>query len=84
MAPLVYAAPLSADALAAATAADELGAQTVALPPFGSTPPYWPLDQAIRCTFSTLLGTPTGVREVVLVLRSVAAYEGYAEALARQ
>jgi len=64
--------------------ADELGAQTVALPPFGSTPPYWPLDQAIRCTFSTLLGTPTGVREVVLVLRSVAAYEGYAEALARQ
>ncbi len=64
--------------------ADELGARTLAVQPFGSTHPYWPLDQAIRCTFSTLLGTPTVVREVLLVLKTAAACEAYAEALARQ
>jgi O-acetyl-ADP-ribose deacetylase (regulator of RNase III) len=64
--------------------ADELGVRTLALQPFGSTYPYWPLDQAIRCTFSTLSGTPTSVREVLLVLKTAASCEAYAEALARQ
>ena len=64
--------------------ADELGARTVAMRPVGSTQPYWPLDQAIRCTFSTLFGTPTEVRELALVLATVAGCEAYAEALARE
>ena len=64
--------------------ADELGARTVALQPFGSTYPYWPLDQAIRCAFGTLRGTPTAVRDLFLVLKTPAACEAYAEALARR
>lgn len=65
-------------------AADELGARTIALPALGTTPPYWPLQDATRVCLTTLFGTRTAVREVRLVLSSPAGLELFAEALARR
>ena len=65
------------------TVADDLGAGTLALTPLGMTLPYWPLDVATRLLVGTLLHTPTRVREAVLVVRTPAALEVLATALAR-
>jgi O-acetyl-ADP-ribose deacetylase len=63
--------------------ADDLGAGTVALTPLGMTLPYWPLDVVTRLLTGTLLHTPTRVREATLVVRTPAALEVLAAALAR-
>jgi len=65
-------------------AADAVGAETVAMRPLGTSAPYWPLETAIRVAIGVLPNTPTGVREVRLVLRTAAALEPFAEALARR
>ena len=65
-------------------AADDLDAQSVALTPFGTVAPYWPLAEAVRLCLGTLHASPTGVREVRLVLSSPGALEVFAEALARR
>lgn len=64
--------------------ADDLGAGTLALTPLGMTLPYWPLDVATRLVTGTLLHTPTRVREATLVVRTPAALEVLATALARR
>jgi O-acetyl-ADP-ribose deacetylase (regulator of RNase III) len=64
--------------------ADELGARSVALTPFGLTQPYWPLERATRVAISTLPHTLTVVREGLLVVRTPAASAVMTEALARR
>ncbi|WP_158220998.1 macro domain-containing protein [Kineosporia sp. R_H_3] len=63
--------------------ADALGARTLALTPIGMTQPYWPLDVATRVALTTLPNTPTRVREATLVVRTPAALDVVASALAR-
>ncbi len=64
--------------------ADDLGARTLWVPAFGTVLPYWPLSDAARLAFSTLLNTITSVRELTLHVSSPAAVEIYLDALARQ
>ena len=47
------------------------------------TQPYWPLDVATRVALTTLPNTPTRVREATLVVRTPAALDVVAAALAR-
>ncbi|MGH3780691.1 MAG: O-acetyl-ADP-ribose deacetylase [Pseudonocardiaceae bacterium] len=50
--------------------ADELGAQTVALPAVSAGVYGWPLDDAARIALTTVQNTPTRVREARFVLFS--------------
>jgi O-acetyl-ADP-ribose deacetylase (regulator of RNase III) len=65
-------------------AADAVGARTLALRPLGTSDPYWPLEVAVRSATGVLPHTSTQVRDVQLVLRTPAALEPFAEALARR
>lgn len=64
--------------------AGRLGATTVAMTPPGMTRPYWPVEVAVRVATTTLPNTLTRVRETVLVVRTAAAVDVLAEALARR
>jgi O-acetyl-ADP-ribose deacetylase len=64
--------------------ADGLGVRTLAMAPIGMTHPYWPLDVATRVATGTLTNTVTKVREVHLVVRTPAARDAIAEAVARE
>ncbi len=64
--------------------ADSLGVTTLAMAPLGMTHPYWPLDIATRVATGTLTNTITRVREVRLVVRTPAACDAVAEAVARE
>jgi O-acetyl-ADP-ribose deacetylase (regulator of RNase III) len=64
-------------------AADELGGRTLAVTPFGLTLPYWPIDTATRVALGTLRNSGCRVRETTLVVRTAAALDVLAEALAR-
>jgi len=74
---------LSATYRATLGAADAVGARSLALVPFGFVRPYWPLEVAVRVALSTVSNTPTGVRRVTFVVRTPAALDVIAEALAR-
>lgn len=65
-------------------AADEVGAASLAIRPLGTVDPYWPLDVAVRAAVGVLPHVITGVRDVRLVVRTPAAVEPFAEALARR
>jgi O-acetyl-ADP-ribose deacetylase (regulator of RNase III) len=65
-------------------AADAVGARSLAVRPLGTSDPYWPLEIAVRAATGVLPHTPTHVSEVQLVLRTAAALEPFAEALARR
>jgi len=64
--------------------ADDLGVTTLAMAPLGLSHPYWPIDIATRVATATLTNTITRVREVRLVVRTPAALEVMAEAVARE
>ena len=64
--------------------ADGLGVTTLAMSPLGMTHPYWPIDVATRVATGTLTNTISRVREVHLVVRTEAARDVVAEAVARE
>lgn len=65
-------------------AADVLGARTLAMPALGTTGPYWPLEELARIGIGTLASTPSGLRDVQLLVSTAAALEALAEAMARE
>ena len=64
--------------------ADGLGARTLAMPALGTTGPYWPLEELARIGIGTLASTPSGLRDVQLLVSTAAALEALAEAMARE
>jgi O-acetyl-ADP-ribose deacetylase (regulator of RNase III) len=57
-------------------------AQSMALPAILARGP-WPLDEVTRVGLSVLHGTPTSLREVIVVANTPAMLERWAEAIAR-
>jgi O-acetyl-ADP-ribose deacetylase (regulator of RNase III) len=57
--------------------ADELGAQTVAFPAVSAGAYGWPLHDAARIALTTVVQTPTRVREARFVLFSEAALAAF-------
>jgi O-acetyl-ADP-ribose deacetylase (regulator of RNase III) len=62
--------------------ADELGAATVAFPAVSAGIYGWPIGDAARIAVTTVLATPSQLREAVFVLFNQEAYDAFAAALA--